>query len=417
MTLALSILCLFLVLFMTKIENNGTDLKITPIFALGMPYSIIMVLVAVFDIYQDFFNDKLIPEVPIISIILLLYFFSIGRFITFIFLNELTVRKLVTGYNKRKKAGTKIFNRFMEIMLFGVLFVVLVINLMKFGFIIKDVSEFKTFYSSGVAGHTVNLCTVLFIFCFALVPSSKIGKVLRFISLVWPLFLVLANAKYSALMYATTLLIINILNDKNPTTYLKIIAPLGLVSSLFLITYFFRFLIIGLTLDAIPYEFIFRHFFFYLTNGFYTFSNVLTYGILPSADVGYGVFWAPIMNIYNLFTDNKLVTSMSEFVSFYQEGEKFSNTFTLFGSLLHEMGWIGTLLSLAVLSTLVYIIYLKYLGKNGAFYTAIYSFMCSTLIFSFFNSFYGTVNIWEKIIMLLLFTCVLQFKFVLNRRI
>ena len=415
MTLFLSIACLLMVLILGKYERKRLLITITPIFSLGVPYSVIMVAVAIYDQIQPNNYDKMHFLIPIVSMFFLAYFYLIGKLVIsgkFSFIKWNT-----NAFNERKTNGITYQNGLIKyFIIMGLLFVILN-EIMHFGLSISNTDEFKDFFSQGVVSHVVNLVSILFLVHYAGDNTTKLDEYIDCIAVIWALFLILANAKYSALMYAASLLIIKVNCSKKQVSKIKIGIGLLIVSGLFILTYTLRFFVQGFTFETMPFDFIFQHFFFYLTNGYYTFSKVLIDGLSSTPGVGWGVFWAPIMNVFNIIVGSSPVGSMSDFVDYY-EGRVFSsNTFTLYGSLILEAGWIGAIFSITVLSIISYTILRLYLGNKGMKYNALYAFVNATLIFSFFNCFYGTVNVWEKTIVLFFISYLLRYKVKIKHRI
>lgn len=410
MAFFLSMVCLLIVILFDRVEKKDLFISVTPIFALGYPYSIVMILVSLYDMYQPNDYDKMDCVIPLISICFITIFHFIGRMILSKKIKIMRWNRI--DFNKRIMRGESYRNKIIKYILVITIFVVVSACYMNFGLAVPDHNVFKIFFSQGIVSHIVNLTTILFLVQFAGNDNTKMDVCMSRLALLWPLFLIVGNAKYSALMYASALLIIKVNTMKTNVSKMKIIVGLTCVSTLFLLTYTLRFLAEGFTMDTIPITFIFNHFFFYLTNGFYTFSKVILEEIPPTQGVGWGVFWAPLLNIFNSLYGIDKVGSMSEFISYFKGKEMFSNTYTLYGSLILETGWVGTFFCIIVLSIFSYTVLRLYLSCTGKYYNSLYAFVCSTLVFSFFNSFYGTVNVWEKIIELFLASFLLKYSFI-----
>ncbi|MDE5889134.1 MAG: hypothetical protein K2H20_03845 [Bacilli bacterium] len=149
---------------------------------------------------------------------------------------------------------------------------------------------------------------------------------------------------------------------------------------------------------TVPYEFIFHHFIYYISGGYYSFSSILEFGSSPTPGVGVGVFFAPIINIANSIMGKEFISSTSAFISVQLPGGyESTNVFTLFGSILLEMGVVGVIGCVAILSILAYVAYGLFLRSNNKVMTALHSYVMATLVFGFFNCFYGMLNVWELI--------------------
>lgn len=426
MALFLSILCLILNIYYYKKESIKY-FYFTPIFCISIPYSIIMLFVSIYDLIDYQKAYKMSYLVPLVSILCFTIFKLIGVFFNyldyrntkpFILYQNITNEPEISNYpkftNPFKKTNKKYINKFtgikydldgiklLNILLLLCFIAIIIIYCIKYGFKIIPSAEFKNFFSSGIQGHLVNLITgiLLLIFSFKKFYKTKI------ISILWVIFLALGNAKYLMLMYAVTLLIIFATSNYKSINLKKIFLFLIVIASLFLLTYFMRFLIAGETITSIDYKFIFNHFIYYLVGSFYAFSKVLTNTFTPTDNVGVGIVIAPIINVLKLLTGNRdYVTSISRFIpveinSNYSE----TNVYTLFGAIYFETSMGFMILFIIILSLFSYFLYYKFLKNKKQSTLLIYSFFISSLFYSFFNCFYGASNLIEILIIIIALT-------------
>lgn len=396
-----SIGCLILVLFLHKKDKTGKTL-FTPVFSLGFIYSVIMLLVSVYDlIFDDHY--KMIAKVPLVSMLFIFEFWIIGRIVMKLF--RIKKNRVVEFYQPQETlVYCKNFYKIIQALLFAILIVFLVDFISAYGFKLNDTVELKSHYSNGIMGHLINLMSILFLALSTARRPIKLNIFIRGASIIWVLILALANAKYSMFMYAFALLIIYTINYPKKFTFGKIIIYVGIIAIAFFLVYIFRFLINGESLATVPYEFIFHHFIYYISGGFYAFSNILEFGSTPTPGVGVGVFFAPIINIINMFSGREFVSSTSAFIDVaLPGGYERTNVFTLFGSIWLEMGFSGAVLCVAIIALLAYTAYSIFLRSNNRMMIALYSYVMATMVFGFFNCFYGMQNIWE----LIAFSCLI----------
>lgn len=395
MAILSSVACLLLVLFLHKKEKMGKTL-FTPVFSLGFIYSIIMILVSVYDL---FFDDhyKMIAKVPLLSMLFILEFWIIGKLVMKLF--KIKKDKVIEYYQpKYTLTYCANFYIFIKLALTVALIILLVDFFGTYGFAVGDSGEIKSHYSNGIIGHLVNIISALLLAVSTARKPIKLNVFLRFISILWVFVLALANAKYSMFMYAFALLIIYTINYPKKFTFVKIIIYVGIIAIAFFVVYILRFLISDESLSTIPYEFIFHHFIYYISGGYYAFSTVLEFGATPTPGVGAGVFFATILNIISLFRGQEFVSSTSAFINVrLPGGYEQTNVYTLFGAIWLEMGFGGVILCVAILAVLAYTVYSIFLRANNKIMTSLHSYVMATLVFGFFNCFYGMLNIWELI--------------------
>jgi hypothetical protein len=150
-------------------------------------------------------------------------------------------------------------------------------------------------------------------------------------------------------------------------------------------------------------KFIIGHFFFYLTGGYYAFSRVIEFSL--HGNVGLGILFAPIVNFFRLFTGDVFISTVADFVKIdlttrYQE----TNVFTLFGCLQYETNVFITICIVIFIASVTYYCYCSLVINKRTNFIPLVSFIYSTLIFGFFNCFYGTLSTWLMIFVLVVFT-------------
>ena len=265
--------------------------------------------------------------------------------------------------------------------------------LIKFKTLFINTDDFKTFFSMGIQGHLVNLITVLFLYVF----SSRKHKFMHLMALVWVIFLALASAKYIMIIYSFSLLMVSYFKKKFKFKHLMLM--LLIIASLFVVTYILRSIFNG---EEVDLSFIFRHFNYYLTGSFYSFSKVLTTNVGQTQNVGIGIILAPLINVMKLLAgDSNYISSISKFIEVdINSSYKSTNVFTLFGSIIMETNIAVAIVFVIFLSIISYILLYLLKRRNSSFTIILYSFVMATLFCSFFNCFYGTLNLFEIVVII-----------------
>ncbi len=409
MAFALSVIFLIEVLFLDRFEKVKNKF-FTPICALGLPFGIIMLFVSIID-FTSFTEYKMSYVVPLCSLVYLTVFFIVGRVfsIRIPYIRRILKRKygrvndgILYEYNCKNCIYGPAFPIFVTVS-FLLIIIYAIKQLGLSG--VKDMNLIKTLFSDGIMAHLLIIICVIMLLMFAQAFTLKNSN-LRFIYFALPVLwigvVLLTEAKYFLITYAVTLIFIFLFFSKTKHVTLKVVFLFLLAALLFGIVYVARFLFQGETLRTIDYSFILNHYYYYFVSGFYAFSASMERGLNGIA--GIGIVLAPLLNIIKIFGIGKGAESISEFID-VKVGLNYdkTNVFTLFGVYNHEIGMIYGLFFIALLALFVYYNYSKIFTECSIARVVLVSYMFSTLVCAFFNSFYGTMNVWEIIILLLIF--------------
>lgn len=402
MIIFLCALSIIMVFIMYYIEGKRV-IRITPIICLGLPYSLVMLIVAIADSIVSDHYDKMGLLVPIVYMMVAFLFWSVGVLLLSLLMKGFSSQKIQKCYeNRRHKVAYK-HQGFLDKLLLLNTVIIVVYILFNFGIHIHDLNAFKNQFSSGIIAHLINLESVLLLMNYSSSNNSRMAKLLKVLVVPWIVFLSLGNAKYSMLIFTSAIVLVHYLSGKKRYSFSRVAVAIALVSLTFFLTYSLRFLSLGYSYKTIPYSFILNHFYYYLTSGYYSFSHVLSGGSSPTPDVGYAVFFGPLINIGRLLNNKPLVSSISHFIPINAiGGYTNTNAYTLPGSLLLETNWLGLIICIVILSITAYALYYLYINYYSDISIVIYSYFSATLMFSFFNCFYGTLNIWETMFFLLI---------------
>lgn len=401
MTIVLSLICLIIVIALYKDESRYIK-GVSPILALGGPYTALLVLVAVYDISSNPNYSKVDVMVPVYSIYFLMIFWLVGKFISLFYdrrrvdIDDGSSQFISTNTNHNTVRSTPRYLNFISWVCLFISSIIFFNFVLNFRFSFSSSGEIRDMYSGGIIAHLVNINSALLLFIFSANNETKIVKIMHSIAIAWIAFLILAGAKYSILMYAVSLMIIYI-SSRNRKIPIRRIVVLGIIAAgLYFVTYAIRFIIQGYTLTTIPYEFIVNHFVYYLTGGYYAFSESIIQKVAPSPGVGVAVLFGPIVNVVNLLLGRDFNSTISNYLDIrVANGYSRTNVYTMFGVFRLEIGFWGATVSIALISILAYIIFYRYMSSKRKSSIPIFAYFCSTLIFSFFNCFYGTISVWE----------------------
>lgn len=389
-------------MYVYKFEKIGYY-KITPIFALGIPYGIIMLLVSLIDTFTIYKSYRMSFLVPFYSCIYILIFALVGGLVRKIQLPSRFKQENIKKINERiGKVNFKYGAIYFYVTILLVAYV-LIYYLNNFGLRLPELSQVKLVFSKGINGHILNVVTALMIINFVSIlnmSDCKMKKITYLFPVFWIPFLMIFASKNSLLIYVFALIF-----EYSYIRYSKInLKKVGIISiiasSLFICVYIARFLLQGYSFENIPYKYIFNHYTFYLTGSFYAYSKVLELSL--NGNSGFGLVFAPIINLIRLITGRDLISTIANFVT-VDIGNEYNSTnvFTLFGALQYETSILGTILLIILISFVVYYNFYKMIKYRNLARVSLSSYLSATLVFSFFNCFYGTVSVWEIISCLL----------------
>ena len=406
MVLLFSIVFLIITIFFYTIEKTK-ECKITPIFALGIPYGIIMLLVAIRDTFWNY-GYSINVRIPIFSCIYIIIFAVVGR-----------LAKIIFNISNKKKFSNIKQNSYVykfrheKLYFFGMLLFlvfILVYYIVTLGFRLHGHLEVKAAFANGLPAHMVNFITALMIVNFVSLLNRRFiikKKLLYLLPILWAAFLLVADTKYTLFMYIFALIFEFTYIKKIKITKVAILSLCA--SGLFIVVYAIRFLLEGYNIYNIPFNFIFRHFIYYLIGSFYGYSKIIDISLMGSA--GFGIIFAPIINLFKLISNENLISTVAQFVPVYiGNSYQATNVFTLFGALQYETSAAGTIVLLMLISFFIYYYFYKMQKFKDLKYIPLVSYLCSTLVVSFFNCFYGTVTVWEVTIILLIITYIERIK-------
>jgi len=138
-------------------------------------------------------------------------------------------------------------------------------------------------------------------------------------------------------------------------------------------------------------EFIFGHFFHYLTSGVNGLSIDTKAGFLEQPSPEF--IFAPFLNIIYLFTGNELITPISSI--YHDSGVSATNVLTFFGTLYIHLGIIAGIFYVFFFSTLMYLLKQYIILTKCIYVTAIYIWWCSLLFMGWFDFYFGSLSFIE----------------------
>lgn len=146
-------------------------------------------------------------------------------------------------------------------------------------------------------------------------------------------------------------------------------------------------------------NFIFGHFFHYLTSGVLGFSMDVCNNF-PDAG-SFEVLWAPIINLINVITgSNELIIPVNPV--FFNSGINMTNVRTFFGTIYIYTNALEFVFYILLSSTLMYCLKLAILKWNNIYMYTIYFFQCGLLAMGWFEFYYFHLIVFELPVFVLL---------------
>lgn len=398
MALFVSITYLICTLIFSYKEKTRKNILFTPAFAYNFPLSLIMVMVSFIDL-MGFDSDNMTFYVPAISFFVGITVFFIGQYFRKKYYNKQIFDLEKQNFNSKDKY-IKLLYKGIEYFIYATIVIYILMYIYKFGIRLpKNFNELKFYFGNHSVGHLINYSTAFVVVIFAKNYNKSFKYKLKVISLafIWTVILLFSNSKYYILMFAVSIIFV-ILYYGHKNIFVKAGILFISSASLFFIVYMLRAIALG---DGIDLKFIFNHFYYYLSSGFYAFSkSLITH---PKPTIGLGVAFAPIMNVFNKILGLPIASSTSQFIDVKIGDYTHTNVYTLFGVYNLEVGFLLSMLLVCLLFVFVYkIYYSKYLTPIKIGFIC---YLLSTIFFAYFNSFYGTMNVWEIIIIYIFISC------------
>ena len=397
------------------IIERTDDIIITPTLMLGVPYSIILLYTIIINYVESTYYKNINILILMLSFMYIFLFFYTGRITKIIMAkkNSISHRQI----DKRKIQELRHLKIYYFILIIS--FILIILHYITIfgidGNIIENLISLKSSFSSGAVAHLINISNAIFIIIFnndmmVYKNKGKLNKKQLIIYFIWMMFLLIVTAKYMLMMFVASLIIsyMNIFPEKIKLR--KLILWGGIFPILFMLVYIIRFISMGLNLSELPFDFIISHLNYYITGGFYAFSNVVEYGLV--GNIGIGIVFAPILNIFNVMFGENLISTVAEFINIGNGFE--TNVFTMFGAFQYESGILGAILLTIIIGVFIFNNYYSNLHKPTIPKLSLYSYLGASLMISFFNAFYGTLNVWEIIIVMMMINYLERFKFIIK---
>lgn len=148
-------------------------------------------------------------------------------------------------------------------------------------------------------------------------------------------------------------------------------------------------------------EFIFKHFFHYLTSGTLGWSMDVQLGI-PDDGGSFDNIIAQVVNLFKSFTgDKELVYPVNPL--YYNTGNTLTNVRTIFGTLYINSSWVAFTLYTLFLSTSLYLMRFLMTRRNNIYLSTIYFFFCAMLFMGWFDFYFSGIIVLELPIMVVAF--------------
>jgi hypothetical protein len=379
-------------LVLTKLDKIIYGTWITPFSLLAFPYTIVVVTAFLFGPTLGFIS--LYVESVLIWIVGLLLFWLGGQTIA------LPLSKAIRVKGKRnqpflyEKKSEKLVLIFAWIAIFMMSYGLL-ISLGTLGWQEIGTNDFSKSYGYGWVGHFMCFSMGLTIFLIGTVRRGSILGVLTIFILIalslmypvkaWVIIPVLSGFIYRAL-------------SGRIRSYVLIIAlVLFIVYVIYNVAYLIGFGVknVESLYNMGTYESLFKHFCSYIFGGVLSLSEIVREGI-EKFDGDPHLIFAPFVNLYAFIFSGDMVSSIYSHVSVISiDGNKISNVNTLFGTLLINLGYFGTLVYTLGLGLLAYMSFALSMLTRNCWAGVIWSFIGALLSLGWFDSYFGLLSVVE----------------------
>lgn len=148
-------------------------------------------------------------------------------------------------------------------------------------------------------------------------------------------------------------------------------------------------------------EFIFKHFFHYLTSGTLGWSMDVQLGI-PDDGGDFENIIAQFVNLFRSITgERELVLPINPL--YYNTGNTLTNVRTIFGTLYINSNWIVFAVYTLFLSTCMYLMKMLIARRNNIYISTIYFFFCAMLFMGWFDFYFSGIIVLEFPVILVMF--------------
>jgi oligosaccharide repeat unit polymerase len=385
--------CLFSeVITLSKINSILFGRWITPFSLISIPYTIVVGIVFIFA--QKFSFIPLYMESVLVWIFGLFLFWIGGVFVALVDINA--IRHAI------KVQPQILYEDKFEMHFLIVSWITIVIMATKLWLSIISVGgiqfiggrAFAEIYGIGWVGHVMDFSKLLLIFY---IGTAKKEKMLQIITSIIIIFMILPyQSKGSIMLPLISGLIYRVLSGKTTIHFGKIIVYFGIICLLFVMSYFIGYGgYIGEALYNIDnYKFLAYHFLSYVFSGVLAFGDVIRSGITIQESDKYLIF-APILNIYAVFTSGNIVSIVTDYFSDISYLGKDSNVHTLFGTLFMFLGHFGFIVYIFIFSLIINTFFAIAVTTKNCWFLSVFSLMAGGLIFGWFEFYYWSLTMYE----------------------
>ncbi|HZU44106.1 MAG TPA: DUF6337 family protein [Terriglobales bacterium] len=258
--------------------------------------------------------------------------------------------------------------------------------------------DFKTAYVHGLPGHAVQLAQPL---CVFLLGTYKRGRTFLLLTIVGLfLFLFLTQVKGTILSVVIAALVFRAVRENTRILVKKIAVGLVLTYVLFNAVYLVAFSVVdssALT-DAMSYEILSRHYFYYLWAGVLSFSQALRnhVGFIGGP---WDLVFAPFLNMYRaMLGSGPLLVAVSPLELGMDIDpttvipDSGANVYTMFGTLYFYLGPAGAALLVLIVGALCYGIFVFSRTRDNGWLLVLHCIVGSWLVFGFFDYYFWSLG-------------------------
>lgn len=374
---------IYICYFLLVITLNILEYKIyktifNPFAVLSIPFSVVVFICICFNKNLDFVEFSYITLYP--WILGLVIFWTSGRFVGYIFMSSPVE---INTFKKEPDNSNKL--------ILFIISLVCLFFLIKFRSLSNSVSmgtkDFgEEFMLGGLAGRLSN-CLMIF---FPYLIYTKCNKFFKIILLFFIFIFILSYASKTWLMGVFIVSIfIGILQKRiNLNPKIIILTLVGGIS-LFILYYSF-------TIDNdVLFDFVFRHFYFYLTSGVLGLNEFFEEKTFFVSNNDYLIL--PFVNFINtIFLGKQALLPHSSlwYCTDLLNGTE-TNVYTFFGTLYIYGDWVFMAIYTFVLGFMTYLFFYLAKKSNNIFINILNAYNLSILFFAWYNFAYNLLRYWE----------------------
>lgn len=390
------------VIVLSRLERGRITTRVTPFNVLAFPYTVVVVI--------GFFLAPMLDFVPLSSGSVMIWMcglfvvWAMGMLLTRGFLGGSLTRRISEGlkFPFRTEASTARLAMWLGIIAIPLIpYKLLEAKNVAGGWWMVGSPEFKAAYLHGPLAHVVVLCGPIVILLLGTATSKT--RLQLAVAGTLMVFILFGQAKGITLQPIVGSLFYRVMRGHTRIS----LKTIGIVCLCGVLVFGMVDLIAwgvagdSSLLDADTYDFMGRHFCFYLLSGPLALSEAVREGNTDFGRESVAIF-APLVNIYRVATGAGDIVSAgtskgegADIDLLQSDVGHSSNVFTFFGTLYLYLGGIGAAIYSAVAASLCYLLLVAASGTRNELLLTLYCCIAAQLFFGFFELYFWYLTVFE----------------------